>query len=99
MPYTVFVDDNAHYMDESERYKLGEYETATVAVAAARRLVDDDLASLYTPGMSADDLYRHYTAFGVDPFVVPADDDSAFSAWAYARTRCDEICQQTPQSD
>ena len=23
---TVYVDDNFHYMDESERYKLGEFE-------------------------------------------------------------------------
>ena len=27
MTYKVFVDDNFHYMDESERYALGEYAT------------------------------------------------------------------------
>jgi hypothetical protein len=25
-PYTVYVDDNFHYMDESERYKLGDFD-------------------------------------------------------------------------
>ena len=35
--YTVFVDDNFHYMDESERYKLGEFVDCASAVAACKR--------------------------------------------------------------
>ncbi len=27
MKYTIRVDDNYHYMDESERYTHGHYET------------------------------------------------------------------------
>src|SRR5437879_6107440 len=37
--YTVFVDDNFHYMDESERYKLGEFADCASAVAACKQIV------------------------------------------------------------
>jgi hypothetical protein len=35
--YKVFVDDNFHYQDPSERYCAGEYETATEALAKCKR--------------------------------------------------------------
>ena len=41
--YTVEVDDNYHYMNESERYTLGEYDTWEEALAAAKKVVDDFL--------------------------------------------------------
>ena len=97
MPYSVLVDDNFHYMDEAERYKLGEFETVEAALAAARALVDDDLTSRYQPGMSAAELYQLYTSFGLDPFIVGDDAPACrFSAWDYARQRCQELCQRKP---
>ncbi|HEX4077749.1 MAG TPA: hypothetical protein VHX61_02590 [Rhizomicrobium sp.] len=39
MTYTVFVDDNYHYMDASERYTLGEFETLKAAVDACKLIV------------------------------------------------------------
>ncbi|PYS92947.1 MAG: hypothetical protein DMF64_06710 [Acidobacteria bacterium] len=93
MRYSVLVADNFHYMDEVERYQLGEFHTAEAALAAARCLVDDELAAHYQPGMSANELYRLYTSFGVDPFIVSADGDCHFSAWDYARGRCQELCR------
>ena len=53
MSYTVWVDDNYHYMDEDERYKLGEFETLQTATEACKKIVDEYLASAYAPGMSA----------------------------------------------
>jgi len=50
MPYTVRIEENAHYADESERYTLGEFETAEAALSAARRVVDEDLDALYRGG-------------------------------------------------
>ncbi len=94
MSYTVYVDDNFNYMDESERYKLGEFETAEAAVAAAKRIVDEYLASAYEPGMTPAELNHSYVCFGEDPFIVPQDPDSKFSAWDYARARCDELCRR-----
>jgi hypothetical protein len=43
--------------------------------------------------MPAEGLYRQYTTFGRDPYIVPADDASKFSAWDYAKERCTAICQ------
>ena len=34
--YTVYVDDNFHHGDESERYELGQFATADEAIAAAK---------------------------------------------------------------
>ncbi|MFL6208465.1 MAG: hypothetical protein ACJ74W_06415 [Pyrinomonadaceae bacterium] len=102
MAYTVLVAENSHYMDEAERYKHGEFATIVEARAAARALVNSELVALHAPGMSADELYRQYTTFGAEPFIVPADADENFSAWAYAAARCQELCQdktQTEQSD
>ena len=95
MSYKLLVDDNARYMDEGARYTHGEYETAAEARVAACALVERDLAELHRPGMSADELYRHYTTFGADPSIVPADETTRFSAWDYARARCRELCRRT----
>ena len=48
MKYTVFVDDNFHFMDEGERCKLGEFKSAEAAIAAARKIVDEFLKGSYT---------------------------------------------------
>lgn len=102
-PYIVEVDDNFHYMDATERYTLGEFATAEAALAAAKALVDDYLKSIHQEGMTADEMYRHYTGFGEDPHIhVDADDledsetddeDVDFSAWDYAKERCQDLCK------
>ena len=89
--YKVMVDDNFHYMEEDERYEFATFSTIEEAIAACKRMVDDDLSALakgknYTP----DDLYEHYVSFGSDPFIValdPKDDRPCFSAWDYAKER------------
>ena len=90
--YTVMVDDNYHYMDESERYRLGSFFTLNAAIKSCQRIVDQFLAKAYEPGMSPDDLYKCYALFGEDPFIVGADEGVPFSARTYARQRCQEIC-------
>ena len=95
MRFTVFVDDNYHYQDESERYKQGDYPTAKAAVAACKQIVDDYLSDAYRKGMSASELYRSYTSFGDDPFVVSKSGRTRYSSWDYAKKRCSEICGQS----
>ncbi len=95
MKYTVCVDDNYHYMDESERSAHGEYQTSEEALAVAKEIVDKELHSHYKPGMTADELYQYYQDFGEDPFIVSDDKDCSFSAWTYACERCAEICAKT----
>jgi hypothetical protein len=87
------VDDNYHFMDESERYELGSYATLEEAISAAKAVVDSFLASEYKPGMTADQLYKQYVTFGEDPFILaPEQSQFPFSAWEYARQRCEELC-------
>ena len=95
MAFKVFVDDNYHYQDESERYQQGEYKSYEAAVIACKAIVDQFLESAYKPGMTAAELYKGYVSFGEDPFVVPNPDGIIFSAWDYAKERCSEICGKT----
>lgn len=92
MRYTVFVDDNFHYMDKDERYKLGEFDSADEAVAAAKKIVDEFLESNHKPGQSAEELLAAYKSFGEDPWISGGDAGRKFSAWDYAEQRCQEMC-------
>jgi hypothetical protein len=97
MVYTVFVDDNFHYMDESERYKLGEFADCESAVAACKRIVDEFLAGCER-NQSADELFTYYQSFGEDPWISSADKDCRFSAWTYAKEQCSEVASSSPGS-
>lgn len=93
MSFKVVVADNFHYMDESEHYEHETFPTLELAVEASKLIVDEYLASAYKPGMSASELYDSYVSFGEDPFIVSPDVKGVlFSAWTYARERCDVIC-------
>ena len=92
--YKVLINDNAHYMDESERADHGVFANADEAVAACKKIVDDDLNAMWKPGTTAKELYRLYVAFGPDPIVVPLNPNDPcvrFSAWTYAKGRCKEL--------
>jgi hypothetical protein len=91
MTYTVFVDDNFHYMDKGARTTHGEFETLEAAIEAAKEIVDDGLLHDYEPGMSASALYTRYTMFGDDPWIS-GPGETPFSAWEYAKGRCEIIC-------
>lgn len=96
MTFRVMVDDNYHYMDETERYTLGEFESLEAAIDACKRIVDDYLESAYKPGMSAEELCKSYKGFGDDPWIIGPDPGVGkvlFSAWDYADHRCVEICK------
>ena len=91
--YSVYVDDNYHYMDEEARYKLGDFATLDEAVAACKRTVDQFIQNEVSPDATADERYAQYTGFGPDPFIVTDDPGAGsppFSAWSYAKERCQE---------
>jgi hypothetical protein len=90
--YILYVDDNYHHGDESERYKAGEFSSLEDALAAARKIVDSFLKDAYKDGTTADELYRQYTMFGEDPFIAGGPPESTFSAWDYAKERCEKLC-------
>jgi hypothetical protein len=90
---TVYVNDNFHYMDKSERYEEGKFATKEEALAVCMKIVDEYLLSAFEPGMSQKDLYRSYVCFGDDPWV--SGYRSEYSSWKYAKTRSGEICAHT----
>jgi hypothetical protein len=97
--YSVFVDDNYNLPPDDERYKLGDFTTLDEAVAACKRMVDEFLKSHVSLDKSAAERYEDYTHFGPDPFIVTDDPDAAhpaFSAWNYAKERCQDKNMQSP---
>jgi hypothetical protein len=98
--YRVMIDDNFHYMDESERDEHGTFKIYEEAVEAAKQIVDKSLRwerkQSKNPG-DPKELYERYTNFGDDPFVTPEPEGQHFSAWGYAEQRCHEICREPLQ--
>ena len=101
MSFRVLVDDKFHYMDETQRYTKGEYVTYAEALAVCKRIVEECLKERYKPGITAEVLYRYHTMFGDDPFIVEDSDSpkapAGFSAWDYAKARCEVLCSRQPQ--
>ncbi len=91
--FTVFVDDNFHYMDEEERHRLGAFATYEGALAACHARIREDLDHLLEPGMTSDQLIAQYLLFGEDPFIVPTPEGiTRFSARDYARDLAVKMC-------
>ena len=59
--WSVFVDDNFHYMDEGSRRARGKYATLEEAVMECMRLTRE----------SVEEEGAGYFQFGVDPWVSP----------------------------
>ena len=89
--YVVYVDDNFHHMDESERYKLGEYSSCEEAIEACKKIVDEFFSHTFDENITYEELYNGYTMYGEDPFIVSGDRDCSFSAWDYAKKRCRKL--------
>ena len=99
MKYQIAVDDNFHYMDESERDYGDIYKTAEEAIAAAQELVDKSLRHLYQDGQTPEELYSDYQDWGDDPFIITEDKSCKFSAWTYAKGRCQSFCAEMSGTD
>lgn len=90
--YSVYVDDNYSLPPDDGRYKLGDFATLEDAVAACKREVDEFLKAHLQLELTAEKRYEYYTHFGPDPFIVtddPVAGNPAFSAWSYAKERCE----------
>jgi hypothetical protein len=89
--YVVQVDDNFHNGDESERYKLGQFETREQAVAACKAKVEEYFERIEKGKYSFKELWEGYMMYGEDPFIINDDQEEKFSAWEYAKQRCLEF--------
>jgi len=95
--FEIRIADNFHYTDSNESFTYGKYETWAEALAAAKGIVDKWLAEQVTIGMSAEQLLKHYRAFGDDPYIIPVPENEHFSAWKYAEEQCDSLCRDRDQ--
>jgi hypothetical protein len=92
MPFKVIVADNYHYMDESENYELGSFDTLEGAINASMRIVDEYLESAYKQGIPTHELFKSYLMFGEDPYILSSEVEGVlFSARDYARRKCAEL--------
>jgi hypothetical protein len=67
--YKIYVDDNYHYMDESERYVADSYSSLEEAVERCKELTIKSLEDLYEDGITPENLSAQWAMFGEDPFV------------------------------
>lgn len=95
--YIVYVDDNFHFMDDSERYCAGEFDKPDDALAKCIEIVESSLQDSAGIEKSADALYSSYTMFGEDPFII-GPTNIEFSAWDYAKKRSEEIYPAAPDT-
>jgi len=94
--YLVYVDDNFHQGDEGERYKLGEFQTRDEALAACKQKVEEYFDRIKKGEYSYKELWEGYVLYGEDPFIINDDQAEKFSAWGYAKQRCQEHSARYP---
>lgn len=87
----VRVASNSSYMRDDDTFDLPPFGSLDAAITECKRIVDDYLSSAYEAGMSAEALYRSYTMFGDDPYIVSDEEEVPFSAWEYAKARSQKI--------
>jgi hypothetical protein len=91
LPYKIVIHDLFHFMDEDEEYELAErYDTAATAIAEAKRRLDRELLHMHRPGMTGQELYEQWSAFGEMPLILRTDHAQlqvAFSSFSYVRER------------
>jgi len=87
------VADNFHYMDQSEVWKRGEFESYDLALTVCMEMVDACLYEYLPKSNSVEELYNYYKSFGDDPYIIPSDSENEFSAWTYAEKRSFDLIQ------
>ena len=88
--YKVCIDDNYHYMDESERYSAGFYDSLEEAIAKCKAMTIASLESFYEKGITPEKLSAQWAMFGEDPYIFTGKGSVPFSARKFVTT---ELCQ------
>ena len=78
--YKVYIDDNYHYMDESERYAVGSYHSMEEAIEKCKEITIRSLEDLFEEGITPEKLSAQWSMFGDDPFIIGGDGSVPFSA-------------------
>ena len=86
----VYIDDNYHYMDESERITAGSYNSLEKAIEKCKKITIISLKHLFEKGMTPEKLSAQWSMFGDDPFIVGESDSIPFSAREFVTA---ELCK------
>ena len=78
--FSVYVDDNYHFMDEDERYTVGSFNSLEEALEKCREITIRSLDDLYESGIIPEKLKAQWSMFGEDPFIRGGDGSVPFSA-------------------
>ena len=78
--YEVHIDDNFHYMDESERIAVGTFNTLEEAIEKCKEITITSLEDLCEKGITPERLSAQWAMFGEDPFIVGGSGSVPFSA-------------------
>jgi hypothetical protein len=89
--FKIFVDDNFHYMDESERYAAGSYNSLEEAIGQCKELTIKSLKDLYEKGITPEKLQTQWLMFGEDPYVFGGSGAVPFSARKFVSI---ELCKE-----
>lgn len=90
LKYHVFIDENFHFMDESERYSSGDFDSYSEAVDKCKEIIDEFLESAITANDTSESLYMCWLMYGENPFIAGGVEDM-FSASQYTEQRCKEL--------
>ena len=93
--YKVYVDDNYHYMDESERYAVGSYHSLEDALEKCKEITIGSLVDLVEKGITAENLSAQWSMFGEDPFIRGGEGSVPFSARKFITV---ELCEAIIES-
>src|SRR6188474_3368230 len=93
MKFHLRVYDNFHYMDESEAYNHGHYNSYEDAVKAAKAIIEEFFMHNWKRGMTPGELRGLYFIYGEDPVIVANDhgEHPEFSARTYVDENFEEI--------
>jgi hypothetical protein len=88
------IYENNHYMDESEAYNHGQYNSYEEAMIKAKSIVDEFFEHNWKPGVTPDYLIGQYCLYGDDPIILPNEHGKheRFSARTYAEISAVKIC-------
>jgi hypothetical protein len=100
---TYFVEGLIkHRTGQSEVRRIGEYESLESAIGASKQVIDEFLAGILKPEMTAADLFSKYSDLGEVPIIFDDGDKtlnvSGFNHYSYAMNRCGIICGPKPKA-
>ncbi len=88
--YTVRILDNFHFMDRSEEYNSGIFNTYDEAVDKCKSILNEFLEDAVRPNDSADSLHTCWLMYGENPLIF-GDATGNFSSSEFVKQRCEEL--------